>query len=451
MASIVRKKTETGVRYDIQLSPGENESRPKISLGGISKKQADTAKRNIENLIKCKNTGVVISPAAQEWLDGIADGLRKRLETLGIIEPSNKGREFTVAEWVDKYIEGRSDVAANTLKNYNDAYAKMSAFFRGQYISEITVQQAKDFRVYLKSVVGLSESTLRRTIGRARQFFNAAIDAELISKNPFKGQKVTVKANESRFFDITPEMAEKVLDACPDTQWRLIFGLCRYGGLRCPSEVLRLTWQDIDFENDRFTVHASKTEHHEDSGIRTVPMFPELRPLFQDAFDLAKEGDVYCITRYRDTSANLRTQLTKIIKRAGLEPWPKRFQNLRSTRETELLKMTNGNIKAVCRWIGNSPKIALEHYLQVTEKTEREAVETSLLCHAEKRVQNVVQTTAAPARMASHEHQEDLGVSPYSCESKQEFATPCEKVQKPHYCPGLESNQHNPKVTSPSS
>lgn len=149
--------------------------------------------------------------------------------------------------------------------------------------------------------------------------------------------------NPARFYYVTQEIALKVLEACPDAQWRLIFGL---GGLRCPSEVLRLTWQDVDFENDRLTVHAIKTEHHADSGIRTVPMFPELRQLFQDAFDNARDGDTYCITRYRD-GANLSVQTRLIVKQAGLDPCPKIFVNLRSTRETELFNMTKGNFKAV--------------------------------------------------------------------------------------------------------
>ena len=65
--------------------------------------------------------------------------------------------------------------------------------------------------------------------------------------------------------------------------------------------------------------------------------------------------------------------MNKIIKRAGVEPWPKTFQNLRSTRETELFKMTNGNIKAVCSWIGNTPEVAMKHYAQVTEADLKEA------------------------------------------------------------------------------
>ena len=111
-----------------------------------------------------------------------------------------------------------------------------------------------------------------------------------------------------------------MLDACPDVQWRLIFGLARWGDLRCPGQILRVKWKDVNCQRDRFTVRARKTEHHADDGVRTVPMFPELKPLFQDPFNEAKEGDVFCITGYEDTSTDLRTRLYKIIKRAGLEP-----------------------------------------------------------------------------------------------------------------------------------
>ena len=49
----------------------------------------------------------------------------------------------------------------------------------------------------------------------------------------------------------TQEMAETVLRACPDIEWQMIFALCRYGGLRCPSEVLRLKWADVDWARPR--------------------------------------------------------------------------------------------------------------------------------------------------------------------------------------------------------
>jgi hypothetical protein len=57
--------------------------------------------------------------------------------------------------------------------------------------------------------------------------------------------------------------------------------------------------------------------------------------------------------------------LSRIIRKAGLKPWPKLFQNLRSTRETELADQFPQHV--VCAWIGNSQVVAAKHYLQVTD------------------------------------------------------------------------------------
>ncbi len=62
---------------------------------------------------------------------------------------------------------------------------------------------------------------------------------------------------------------------------------------------------------------------------------------------------------------NPHTQFVRLIERAGLNPWPKVWQNLRSTRETELLK--DFPIHVVCGWIGNTERIARRYYLQTTE------------------------------------------------------------------------------------
>jgi hypothetical protein len=111
-------------------------------------------------------------------------------------------------------------------------------------------------------------------------------------------------------------------------------------------------------------IHAPKTEHHEGKEMRTIPIFPELRPYLETAWDEAAEGAEFVICRYRGTNANLRTQLCRIIKKASLKPWPKLFQNLRATRETELAE--DFPIHVVCDWIGNGQLVAAKHYLQVT-------------------------------------------------------------------------------------
>ncbi|MAE60962.1 MAG: hypothetical protein CMJ49_06345 [Planctomycetaceae bacterium] len=195
----------------------------------------------------------------------------------------------------------------------------------------------------------------------------------MIESNPFEGIAASVRANPSRFYFISMDDAQTVLDHCPDAQWRVIFALARYGGLRCPSEVMAVTWADVNWERGRIRIPSPKTEHHEGGESRIIPLFAELRPYLMEAFEEADPGTEHVVTRYRDSNANLRTQLHRIIGRAGLELWPKPFQNLRSTRETELAESYPMHV--VCKWIGNSRSVAVTHYLQLTDEHFDHAVQ----------------------------------------------------------------------------
>ena len=54
MASVV---TEAGGRRLIQLSPAEHPKRPKIRLGKVTKREAESARVHVENLLRAKVTG----------------------------------------------------------------------------------------------------------------------------------------------------------------------------------------------------------------------------------------------------------------------------------------------------------------------------------------------------------------------------------------------------------
>lgn len=83
------------------------------------------------------------------------------------------------------------------------------------------------------------------------------------------------------------------------------------------------------------------------------------------------EGATYVINFCRGRDCNLRTQLMRILGRAGLSAWPRLFHNLRASRETELAQ--DFPIHVVCKWIGNSVKVAQKHYLQVTDADSEKA------------------------------------------------------------------------------
>ena len=102
-----------------------------------------------------------------------------------------------------------------------------------------------------------------------------------------------------------------------------------------PANNLVLGWDDVDWERNRLHVTSPKTARHAGHESRLVPLFPELRPFLEAVWDVAEPGTEHVITRYRNAGGNLRTQLTQIVKRAGLEPWPRIFHNLRSSGPTQ--------------------------------------------------------------------------------------------------------------------
>ena len=178
--------------------------------------------------------------------------------------------------------------------------------------------------------------------------------------------------NGERLRFIDQETIAKVLQACPDVQWRVIVALARFGGVGTPSAPLGLRWGDIDWDQNRFTVTSPKT-NKQGKPWRIVPLFPELREILAEAFDLAPDRAEFVITRYRND--NLRTQFNRILKRAGGTPWPKPFQNLRSSRETELANAFP--LHVVSEWLGNTPSIAMKHYLTTTDDHFQRAIADS--------------------------------------------------------------------------
>lgn len=371
-----------------------NGERKTIRLGKMAKRNAETVKGHVEELVGSSITSDPPRDSTSRWLADLDSVLYDKLVAVGLA----KAREIaTLGEFTRRYIDGRSDIKPRTRINLERVRRYLlECFDADRPMREFTKGDAEDFRQFLIND-GKAENTTRRAIGRARQFFRAAQDRELIRLNPFEGMVAAVRANVDRFHFVSRSDSEKIIQACPNTEWKMIFVLARYGGLRCPSEVLALKWDDINWEHKKIRVPSPKTEHHDGKGSRTIPLFPELQDHLLAGFDEADEGAEFVITRYRNSNANLRTQLLRIIDRAGVERWEKPFQNLRSTRETELAE--DFSMHVVCTWIGNSQPIAMQHYMQVTDEHFERACRGNKQEKGEaKAAQNAAQTTHETAR-----------------------------------------------------
>lgn len=397
MASISKSKNGTRTIY---FTPANGGPRAKLTLGKVPQKTADRFKSGIEAIIAAAAGGHALDRETTEWLTSIDGALRERMVKLGLVKPRENA---TLAAFIDDYIAKRTDVKADTLIVWRNARRNLLAFFgAGKPLRDVTPGDADAFRLWLlqqpksrrtgDAAGTLAENTVNRRCGIAKQFFRAALRSKLIAENPFDGIEESVRGDEDKFFMVDRETSDKILEACPDSQWKLIFALSRFGGLRCPSEHVGLRWADIDWANNRFKVHSPKTERHKGGASRIVPIFPELRPILDAAWIEWQEADdasEFVVTRCRSSAGNLRTSFLRILDRAGIEAWPRLFHNLRASRQTEL--SATFPIHVVCKWLGNKAAIAQEHYLRVTDDDFERAVAGGATV-----VQNLVQT--APER-----------------------------------------------------
>ena len=358
-----------------------NGKRKTIRLGKMPMSDARTIKYRIESLLAAKTSGQPLDNETGSWLRDIPGVMAEKLAKYRLIE-SRSNNAMAIGMFLDKYMAKRTDLKGGTKVAYGHTVRNLKTFFgECKSLRAITKGDADDFRRYLIDQ-GLATATVNRRCGLAKTFLRAAVRHELIQRNPFEDLKGAARGNRERMRFVDRATIQKVIDACPDTQWRLLAVLARYGGLRTPSESLSLRWDDIDWHQELITIHSPKTEHHPNGATRVIPIFPELKSYLQEAWDAAKPGQKYIIDRWRETAQkteagwkglNLRTHFLRIIKKTDVDPWPKPWQNLRSSRETELAEKFP--IHVVCAWIGNSQAVAKEHYLQITDEHFRKGAQ----------------------------------------------------------------------------
>jgi integrase len=347
-----------------------DESRKAIRLGKCDRKSAEAIARHVEALLAAKIGGQSVPRDTAAWLTEIGNTLKEKLAAVGLIEAPKRA---ALGEFLRSYILSRPDVKPATREVWQQPCRNLTEFFGdNKPLRNITTGDCDQFKAWLLTQ-NLAPATIAKRLSFARTFLHVARKHRLIDENPFSEVKIPTANVSARQRFIGRDMVQKLLDVANPT-WRTIIALARYGGLRCPSEVLSLERLHVDWERNRITVPSPKTDRYDGKGTRTIPLFAELRPFLEDAFELAEPGQTHVVGGNHLAKANgptgwkccnLRTPFGKLLKRAGLEAWPRLFHNLRSSRETELLKTFPVHVVAL--WMGHDAKVSLKHYAQTTE------------------------------------------------------------------------------------
>jgi integrase len=160
------------------------------------------------------------------------------------------GERITCAQWVDRYLvryeRERKGSSYNTAKS---SLARFKADFGDRPLGSVERHEAIEW----------AERVPPSRVPMVVTLLNAAVDQELLDKNPFRGLGHRTRGRRDEHPPTTEEF-DRLLAGCaalgdyaPQMQALLIFGA--YTGMR-PGELFALEWSDIDFKANR--VHIQR-------------------------------------------------------------------------------------------------------------------------------------------------------------------------------------------------
>ena len=347
------------------INRGPNDRRS-VRVGRMSDRAADRFLEKVEAIEAAQRLNQSIDPQLAGWVADLPDDMHDRLARVELVAPrAPKINAPTLDEHCTLYIDRRrSEIKPRSIALLEQTRDRLCAHIGCKTrIDAIGPDDAAGWRASMLDK-GASEATVRLHTRNAKAMLSAAVEWELIDRNPFaKLRSQSVAANRDRH--VSEAEAVRVLEALPDARWRVLFALARFGGLRVPSETHGLTWDRIDWERHRMTVYAPKAHRRgrsADEACRVVPIVPRLYEALRAAYEAAEPGSVRVVDLSRN---NLPRTIKAAAKRASVPAWPHLFQTLRRSCETDWA--TEHPQHAVSAWLGHSEAVSHRHYLQVTD------------------------------------------------------------------------------------
>lgn len=350
-----------------------------LRLGRCSKNDAQIVRARVELLLAAQILGTSPEPDTLRWLAGVNQKLKSRLSRCGLIagvEIPRVKKRIALHVFIRQYIGERSkSVKPGTVAVWETVEESLIKCLG----KEITVHHlnAAHAQKWIDDMraAKLKPTTIYKRVQFAKQFLNHAVASKMLPANPWHSVRMTepkVVAN----VEVTRQTIDQLMKVL-DPQWRAIVALTRYGGLRCPSEVLSIRWEHIDWEKSSMTVPSPKTEHLSGRANRLCPLFPELRailePMQKKTGFVVESDDMRARANTGEgwKCVNLRSILLDKLSKAKIKPWSRLFHSMRASRQTELEK--DFGLAASCAWLGNTQSVAKAHYLLITSDVWKKA------------------------------------------------------------------------------
>lgn len=214
------------------------------------------------------------------------------------------GGQLTVTELVKKYTLQKTGVKESTRTGYKTVINILEKDdFGSKRIDKVKLSDAKEWLIKLQNEDGRSYSSIHTIRGVLRPAFQVAVDDDLIRKNPFEFQLVSVIVNDSVTRDaITHDQKRKFLEFVKnDKHFSKYYDgiyILFFTGVRI-SEFCGITLSDIDLKAktlniDHQLVRTSQMKYiiettKTDAGKRVLPLQDEVCECFKRIIENRKK------------------------------------------------------------------------------------------------------------------------------------------------------------------
>jgi integrase len=224
-------------------------------------------------------------------------------------------------------------------------YKKSIYTYANKYIGNIVI--SKILPIHIQEMINdfsktHSEKTCRNLLGDVGNVFKYAILNKSLKSNPCIGVKIPKDTKKYEYYIYNEDEFNALLDVVTGTKEEipiLLAGLC---GLRV-SEIMGLTWNDIDFENNIINIRKAYVHVNGEVIPKTTKTRTSYRSIIAPSYVIERlklyKGVGFVYPKKDGTAengGNYTKRFARILKNAGLPHT--RFHDLRHFNATMMLK-----------------------------------------------------------------------------------------------------------------
>jgi len=293
---------------------------------------------------------------------------------------------YTVRQWFDSWLAGRTDAAPRTVETYKAITGDFMGFLGARADRALTTLQTKDVEDYKSHLLPrVAPTTVNRALKVIKAALNAAVARRQLEFNP-AAHVPGVEESEGVRRPFTQQELQAILAATlrPEfSEWRTMVLVGYYTGLRL-RDCANLTWREVELHTGTIGITTQKT------GRRQV--LPIAEPLAKHLGTLAGDNPdaPLCPTLYGKPASTLSNLFYEVMTSAGIarprdhrgkgkgrdakrNPSQISFHSLRFNTTSGL--KSGGVSDAVARDIvGHETASVSRHYTKIDDAAKRAAI-----------------------------------------------------------------------------